>query len=101
MPTHKLSEQCEKDVDRYVDLRFSHWSEFDRAKRKRDTKEALKNLGPDEQESYSRQVEAMFQKNADFLESCDREKDKLVQRQKLTIRKAVQEGLRGNHDKQH
>ena len=101
MPTHKLSDKCEKDVDRYIDLRFSHWSGFDRAKRKKQTKLALSKLSKEEQDSYSEKVDDMFEKNAEFLESCERSRQKALFESRKSVKESVAEALRGNHDQQH
>lgn len=97
----KLSPQCERDVDRYVELRFSHWSSIDREKRKKATKMALSKLDQDGQEDYSRNVDELFDKNSDFLESCERSKQRLMFESRRLIRESVSEALRGNNNKQH
>ena len=101
----RLSQQCLRDVHRYIDLRFSHLDVDEIRERKARTIRALKNEPANIQDDYSKRVATFFEKNAEFLDSCDTSEKRLAQeeqnrrlREKRSVGLAVREVLNGyNH----
>ena len=100
----KITDQCLRDVRRYVELRYDHWSEDDREKRITQTIRALKRKSKQDQDEYSQQVQEFIDKNAEFLESCERsriESEQADWRRKKPLRNAVSQVINGYNHQQH